>query len=723
MRTFLEALRRGSCQTSARLESAGTARDLSDPNATSRHPQKWKPRSATSHRKALLVMLLTMSTSAHAQITWLAAGVGNSLPSQGAALSVIQSAYDAPTATVLWQTIAPAPNQRAGTTSNTVEYYYGTPLTLTANSYTFPSVAAPGTTLTATSEAAIVAAAESDITQYEHAASSSFATCQIAGATPAASWVTGQGPADTGSRIYTLTWSGAPACAALNGGQYYIGRAQGAVCPTSSYGPMLLQPTLKQGFSAPDYTASDWVCTAQQLLFVVAYYPSLECPDNNGPVPVVGEPCDVASREYYTEETDYSGPTVDFTRYYHSAGPSIAPGMSGGWSHNFSALLALSPSSTPVSAVRPDGHREALTLVGSTYISSATGLHVVPSGSNWIAYRKDGGSEVYNASGQLTQLISATGMVTSLTYGGGNLLSTVADPFGHTLQFRYDSNSRLSTLIEPDGVTQVTYAYDSNSNLVSATYSDGTVRQYQYLNSTFPNNMTGIVDESGALFVSVQYDGTTGAVVSSQLSGGARAVSISYPNSTSAVVTDSLGGTTTYQFTSDSYSSPRVTSVQHNSLLQSYTVAPLSSDPRQRVTQTTDPNGNVTTYSYDTDHLTSLTEASGTSVARTTSFAYLASTSALPTLITKPLQHEAVAYYAGTTLAQTRTITDQASGNSRTWTYVYDAYGRTTSVKGPRTDLTSTTTYGYYTCTTGGGCGQLQTRTDAAGQHNDLQHL
>jgi YD repeat-containing protein len=63
----------------------------------------------------------------------------------------------------------------------------------------------------------------------------------------------------------------------------------------------------------------------------------------------------------------------------------------------------------------------------------------------------------------------------------------------------------------------------------------------------------------------------------------------------------------------------------------------------------------------------------------------------------------------------TKTITDPATSVSRTWTYTYDSYGRRLTAKGPRTDVSSTTTYAYYTCTTGYQCGQLYTVTDPVG--------
>ena len=70
----------------------------------------------------------------------------------------------------------------------------------------------------------------------------------------------------------------------------------------------------------------------------------------------------------------------------------------------------------------------------------------------------------------------------------------------------------------------------------------------------------------------------------------------------------------------------------------------------------------------------------------------------------------------GNVLTKTMTDTSASPTVSRTWVYTYDSYGRVLSVKGPRTDVNSTTTYAYYTCTSGAQCGQMQTVTNALGQ-------
>jgi len=317
---------------------------------------------------------------------------------------------------------------------------------------------------------------------------------------------------------------------------------------------------------------------------------------------------------------------------------------------------------------------------------------------------------VYDANGYLLQLVSAGGAVTSLTYNSSNELTTVTDPFGHFLQFSYNANGNIEHLTDPDGET-ISYGYDANGNLASVTYQDGSERQYLYENSSLPNSLTGIVDESGSRYLTAAYDSSTAAVISSQQAGGAQDVSISY-SANSAQVTDSLGAVTTYSFTNDFGYAPRLTSAATSGLTTSYAVPTGSVDIQRRVTQSTDRNGNITTYSYDNDHLTSKTEAYGTPKARTTTYQYLSANIALPTLISRPLQQVAYAYYSGTNTVHTKTVTDSTNGATRSWTYDYDAYGRTLTVQDPRGGITQ---YAYFTCTTGTQCGQLQTVTDAAG--------
>lgn len=464
------------------------------------------------------------------------------------------------------------------------------------------------------------------------------------------------------------------------------------------------------------------LCVISGLTGTVTDYSLLECPSNGSPSTTIGDPCDVSTGDFSQTETDFDTAGLVLRRYYHSAVLESHHALGVGWTNNYEGYLVLT-NGIPTGLLRPNGHHDALVLSGTTgiYISlSGAAIHVQQSGTNWIATLKDGSSEVYNANGQLTQLIDPHGLTTTVSYNSNSQLSAVTGPFGHMLQFWYDTSNRISTVTEPDGVSVITYSYDSNNNLTLIAYPDTTTRQYLYEDTSLPNNLTGIIDEDNSRFMTAAYDDSTGAVASSQDGTGTgtnNPVSIVY-SANGAVVTDGLGGTETYNFTNDPGFAPRATSFSHNNLTQTYTVPPGVADFQRRVTQKIDANGNVTNYSYDTDHLTSMTEAVGTPQSRTTAYQYLSPLSALPTLITEPLKQTAYVYYPGTNDVETKTVTDTTvtPNVSRTWTYHYYANGQLESVDGPRTDVSDVTTYAYYICTTGSQCGQIETITNALGQ-------
>jgi len=422
--------------------------------------------------------------------------------------------------------------------------------------------------------------------------------------------------------------------------------------------------------------------------------PLFECPDSGSPPTVTGDPCDVSSGDLAQTETDYLTSSPGFTRYYHSATLESFHGLGTGWTDNYDARLVLQGSKA---LLRPDGHHDALTGSGlGPYVTmSGSGIHVLFSedsdstnltGILWTAYLKNGSQEVYDGNGLLLRKISPAGLVTRLTYYDGGTafgrLASVTDMFGHALSFTYDLSRRLSVVTEPDGST-ITYGYDGNNNLISVIYPDQRVRQYQYANSAFPHNLTGILDESSNQYLTVTYDPITGAATSSQLGGtiGAQAVSIAY-STNGAVATVAIGNgvveTDTYSFTHDPNYAPRATSLSRNNLVQSFTVPPGAEDPQRRVTESVDANGNITKFVYDTDHLTSKTEAFGTADVRTTSYQYLTTTSALPSLITEPLRRTSYIYYPGSNNVQTRTVTDTTvtPNVSRTWPIPTTILGR-----------------------------------------------
>jgi RHS repeat-associated protein len=91
-----------------------------------------------------------------------------------------------------------------------------------------------------------------------------------------------------------------------------------------------------------------------------------------------------------------------------------------------------------------------------------------------------------------------------------------------------------------------------------------------------------------------------------------------------------------------------------------------------------------------------------------------------PTQIDEPGQRTNYTY-DGSGNVLTKTISDVATSETRTWTYTYNAMGQVLTIDGPRTDVNDVTTFTYNECTSGSGCGQLATVTDAVG--NVTQYL
>jgi RHS repeat-associated protein len=289
----------------------------------------------------------------------------------------------------------------------------------------------------------------------------------------------------------------------------------------------------------------------------------------------------------------------------------------------------------------------------------------------------------------------------------------------------------MSQMTDPAGGTY-TYGYDSKGNLTGVTYPDGSSKTYEYNESAntggvnLPNALTGITDESSVRYATFQYSSHNQGTfaINTQHAGGVDSYSFSYDASayygnsiTSTVVTDPLGTQRTYNFATKVSYNADTSQVQPAASGSGNVTQSESYDANGNPNSVTDFNGEVTTHTYDlTRNLeTSRTEAYGTAQARTIATVWDPNWRQ-PDSITEPNRITTYTYNSlGGVLAKTITDTTVTPNAARTWTYTYDSYGRVLTEQGPRTDVNSTTTYAYYTCTTGYQCGEVQTITDALG--------
>jgi RHS repeat-associated protein len=451
-----------------------------------------------------------------------------------------------------------------------------------------------------------------------------------------------------------------------------------------------------------------------------------------------GNPCDVANGNKYEAQTDYSGVgsnPLQFTRSYNSfmafyVGNTAQYGISQqpigvGWTGTyFQRLTPVSVTDsmgtrTAVHAFRPDGRVLTFNLFAGVYNGDPdVPDELVAIAGGYQYHTVDDTLETYSATGQLLSIASKGHSPVTVSYDSGGLLpASVTDGFGHVLRFTYirDSagNKRLQTINDPAGGV-ITYTQNSSGNLTTVSYPDLTTRIYGYGSSSLLQTLT---DESSVVFATwgYTYFGVPGYLVTSSThAGGAESYSFGYSGST-RTVTDPLG-------TSRTYTQSLISGLYHPTGSTQFCLAcgedhSRSYDGNGNVVTRTDFNGNQSTYLYDLNRNleSSRTEAAGTPQARTITTLW-DPTWRLPDLITEPNRTTGFTYDSmGNVLTKTITDTSVTPNAARTWTYTYDGYGRVLTADGPRTDVADTTTYSYYTCTTGYQCGQIYTITDALG--------
>jgi len=296
-----------------------------------------------------------------------------------------------------------------------------------------------------------------------------------------------------------------------------------------------------------------------------------------------------------------------------------------------------------------------------------------------------------------------------LSYNAGGLLTSVSDTYGRTLHFTYDASNHLTGVTDPLGRV-TTFQYDAQERMpIQITDPLGNTVQYTY-NAQY--QMTRKVDRDGRMyfytykglrpFMVTDGNGQPWFSLSNPANWGVNETNLTYslrrqyvPSTTTS--TDGNGHLWQYAYDTNGY------------ILQ--TTAPDGSttrytyDPATReMASMTDPDGNTTTYQYDPDgNRISMTDALGEVTTYTydpvfnlitrltdpdgrfTTYAYDADGNQIQT--TDPLGHTQTWTYDAH--GNVLTSTDQ---NTNTTTYTYDGFGERISTTDPLGNV-STTAY------------------------------
>lgn len=437
------------------------------------------------------------------------------------------------------------------------------------------------------------------------------------------------------------------------------------------------------------------------------------------------------SGNLFQQATDYTtageNPLV-FTRYYNSQGSITSfainfiviagnPAAGARWRNNFDRYISLlSPSVAAVE--RSNGQMLSFFLSGTAWITQTdVDAKLTQSGNTWAFTDSDDTVETFSqvALGtletnvaRLTSIKKRNGYTQNLSYNASGQLTAVTDSYGRALTFAYNANGTLNSVTTPDN-TVITYGYSAiglGTNLTSVTYptTPASTVTYLYENTSLPNALTGITDENGNRYATWGYD-TSGRVVSSQLGTGANAelTSMTYNSNGTTTVTNALGVADTYTFTTLQFV-PKVSQISRAATATTPAMTRnFTYDASGFLASETNWNAIQTTYINNAHGLpTTINEAVGRTVARTTTIAYSTTFPHLPASITTPGVTASFTYDTSGNLL-TRTLTDTTTttvpystkNQARTWTFTYDATGHVLTAKNPRTDVSTTTTFAY----------------------------
>ena len=405
-----------------------------------------------------------------------------------------------------------------------------------------------------------------------------------------------------------------------------------------------------------------------------------------------------ATGNVFLVETDYKSPgpfPLVFRRYYNSvnqwAGGSAFWDHWNRWRTTYDRSVRVIVADEVVHAKRPDGKLFIFNkgVDGLWHPMADVGERLLETVEGFKYVDKCGAYELYDAEGTLVSLHS-NGLTQTLTYDADGRLTTVTDNLGRTLTLAYDSTTGFLTTVTGPGNTVCSYFYDADDNLVQVDQPGGEVREFAY-ESTVSSKLLTSITHNSELTHTYDYDAESRVTYTAW--SDANELTFTYNGNGSTTFTDAQGHATTVYYEL-LYGVWKALGIGTGCVTCPTREYDITYDDNGNIASLTDYNGNLTTYVHNDRGLeTSRTEAVGTPQERTITKEWHADF-AKPTLISEPGRTTAYTYNSeGMQLSIT--ITDTATGATRTWTATYNDDNLLTTVDGPRTDVSDITTYNY----------------------------
>jgi len=410
----------------------------------------------------------------------------------------------------------------------------------------------------------------------------------------------------------------------------------------------------------------------------------------------------------YIQSPGYTGPKYDLVSAVESPNPKTGFKQ---WRHNYQFSLFEAEDKEVTISLSSGKYRRFNSVAGIYDADGELGDQLIKESDHWHYYGLDKLTYIFNAHGQLTQILSPSGDTQSLSYNHAGLLQTISHSNGDSLSLVYKDDV-LTQVVAPNGQVYL-YQYDKFNNLVKVIYPDDTpndisdnpTEQYHYENETFTTFLTGITDANNVRYASWQYD-ATGRAIASEHAGGVNAGTLEYSTDGERVTITNVRGK---QKILDYNRNNRLSKTTGESCDTSGEDGEKSYayDHNGRVIDTVDETGSNIHYSYnDQGLIASKIEASYDAEAQTTSYTYH-DTYAKPTQIIHPNGLIENFNYGQNGRLEKHTLT--ADGESRSTTYGYNSDGLLSAIAGSRVDVEDITSFTYLD-------GRLASVTNALGQ-------
>jgi RHS repeat-associated protein len=350
-------------------------------------------------------------------------------------------------------------------------------------------------------------------------------------------------------------------------------------------------------------------------------------PENEGephrPRCVLADPVNCATGNLTETQTDLAvggrGPGLHMTRTYNSqlAVTQSEPGPFGyGWTGPYSAHLVVNEETETATVYQDNGSTVVFNLTGSkTYVGASPLVQatLVKEGSTYVYTLPDQSKLDFNSAGQLTSETDRDGNAITMSRNSEGRLESVTDGAGRKLTFSYDSEGQVESVTDPMGHT-VKYTYTSG-NLATVT-------------------------QPGEASVRWEFHYGSSHEMLSEKDGRGNAVEMEYEVADRVVT-------------------------QTDALKRKHTWKYVPKENGETETTVTEPNGSTTVEKFNDAGLpTSVTRASGTSIAATTTYEYNSSDELIA--LTDPNKHK-VEY--GYDEAGDRTSEKDADSDETKWKY------------------------------------------------------